>query len=114
MNHKSYNISSGCFLNDLNYSNYGNSGLLCSGRNNDIIFGLISGLILFVSVTVGIPILYYIILTIFTIYNEVYESFKNTKENMTISELSEEYNIKLNIVEFDNVGFEFNVNVALT
>jgi hypothetical protein len=39
---------------------------------------------------------------IFTIINEIYESFKNTKENITIQELSEKTDDKLDDTKLDD------------
>ena len=123
--HQSYDILTGCPTDDPNCSM---SKLFCNGRTNGSIFGLclgtglLSGFILFLCLLIGIPILYHIILGIFTILNEIYESFKHTKENITIKnndvknvivelddvknvvelDVIKNDNIKLNDVKFDN------------
>jgi len=79
LNYQSYDILSGCPLNDPNCSH---SMILCNARNNGDIFGgclasgLISGIILFFCVIIGIPIIF----GIYTIIKEIYESFMKTKE----------------------------------
>jgi len=83
LNYQSYNILTGCRLGQPNCKR---SELLCHGGNDGNTFGgclasgLISGLILFFV----IPIIYYVIIGIKTIINDIYESFKNTKENIVV------------------------------
>lgn len=109
VNYKSYDILSGCPLNELNCPH---SQIVCNGRNygdifgNCIFTGLLSVLVLSLSAIIAIPILYHIINGIFIIINEIYESFKNTKENITIPELSEKTNDKLEIVKLDDTNLE--------
>jgi hypothetical protein len=114
VNYKSYDILSGCPLNEPNCPH---SQIVCNGRNygdifgNCIFTGLLSVFVLSLSAIIVIPILYHIILGISTIINEIYESFKNTKENITISDdnklENQNFDVKLDdtnleIIEFDD------------
>jgi hypothetical protein len=111
LNNRSYDISSGCPLNQLNCSR---SQLFCSARDNVSIFvgcmltGGLSAVIICLSLMIVIPIIFGII----TILNEINNSYKKTKESMTIAELSEkhQFDIKLdeNYQSFKNTELSEN------
>jgi len=100
LNHQSYNILTGCPLDQPNCKR---SELFCHGGNNGNIYGgclasgLLSGLVLFFC----IPIIYYIVVGIKTIINDIYESFKNTKESIVIN-----HDVKLDDVKLDDVKLD--------
>jgi hypothetical protein len=101
-NHDSYNIISGCKLNDPNCTT---SELFCSGKTNNSIFGLclvggiVSTCILIACLIIGMPILYYTILgiscAITSIIIDILDSFEKTKASMTIPELNNNNEIEL-------------------
>ena len=108
VNHQSYDILSGCPLNEPNCPY---SQIVCNGRSygdifgNCIFTGLLSLFILSLSAIIIIPILYCIIKGISTIIDEIYLSFKNTRENITIPILSEKIIVDINhddVIDINN------------
>lgn len=98
LNNRSYDIFTGCPLDQLNCSR---SQLFCDVRNNIDIFmgcmltGGLSAAIICLSLMIVIPI----ICGIITIINEVNNSYKKTKEIMTITELSEKHQFDIKLDE---------------
>lgn len=116
LNHQSYDILTGCPLNEPNCP-ITKFYIFCHARDNDHIFGLclvtglLSTFILFLCSIIGIPILYYIINGVITIISEMYESFKNTKESIVINhdvKLDDDVNVKL-----DDVNVKLDDDVKL-
>jgi hypothetical protein len=110
LNHKSYDILSGCSLNSTNCSS---TKLFCTGRDNRsifgfcLLFGLFSGLILFLGTIIIIPILYFIINGILIIIYEIYESFNKTKENISLLSGSKTLHQKID----DDVSNDINLDI---